>query len=478
MSSIWLIIAKDEWRYWLRSKLAISVLSIGFILTLASVVVTAITFNELEHQRIHKQQTAEQTFIDQPDRHPHRMVHYGHYAFRLPSHLSILDPGVDAYTGNSIFLEGHRQNTAMFAEQRQGTGLNRIGSLSPAFVLQFLAPLLLIIVGFSVISREKEAETLSFMLAQGTSWRNIIGGKLLALFSVVMLMMLPPLIAGVFAGFQGESWLAVASYIFVYTLYLMVWALLVICASIFFARSNSSFTILVFVWLVICVIMPRIASSSAATLKPNQGKLETDFAVLSELRKLGDGHNASDPAFEKLKASLLKQYQVDSIEDLPINYRGVVAKTAEKDLTEVLNRFAEKNMAQELSQTSLARQFGWLSPLVAIRTSSMLIAGTSVETHHRFLRETEALRFNFVQSLNTVHIEQLSYQNDINRSQSESASRRARVSSENWRVLDTFEFKVDKASTRVARSIVSIAQLLIWIGALCLTLRFLVRRTS
>ena len=56
-----MIVAKDEWRYWLRSKLAISVLAIGLILTLSSVVVTAINTMELSHTRHALQEDAEQT---------------------------------------------------------------------------------------------------------------------------------------------------------------------------------------------------------------------------------------------------------------------------------------------------------------------------------------------------------------------------------------------------------------------------------
>ncbi|WP_411021058.1 hypothetical protein, partial [Salmonella sp. ZJJH19_0027] len=61
------IVAKDEWRYWLRSKLAMSVLAIGLLLTLSSVIVTAITMHELSHARHELQTTAEQRFVDQPD---------------------------------------------------------------------------------------------------------------------------------------------------------------------------------------------------------------------------------------------------------------------------------------------------------------------------------------------------------------------------------------------------------------------------
>ena len=46
----------------------------------------------------------------------------------------------------------------------------------------------------------------------------------------------------------------------------------------------------------------------------------------ADLRKLGDGHDASDPAFEALKQRLLAEHGVDSVEELPMNFRGVVSE--------------------------------------------------------------------------------------------------------------------------------------------------------
>ncbi|MFC3122691.1 DUF3526 domain-containing protein [Agaribacter flavus] len=471
-------VAKDEWRYWQRSKLAVSVLIIGLLLTVSSVIVTLVNMHALSHERSSLQNTAEETFVDQPDRHPHRMVHYGHYAFRVPAPLSILDPGVDAYTGNSVFLEGHRQNSAMFAEQKQGTGLTSLGSLSPAFVVQVLAPLLLILIAYSSMSREKESQTLSFILSQGTSIYTLLLGKRLALLSVVALILLPLALAGIFAMVQGESAIIVASFLLAYFMYLSVWALIVLFVSAVFSKNSESFTALAFIWILLCIAMPRIASSTASTVSPSQGKLETDFAVLAELRKLGDGHNANDPAFAKLKASLLEKYEVDSVEELPVNFRGIVASTSEAELTEVLNRFAEQSMQEELSQTHIARNFGWLSPMVAIRALSMINAGTSIETHHRFMREAETLRFNFVQSLNQVHVEQLSYKDDINRNKGEDAWEKAKVSAENWQVIRDFTFETDTASTRLERSTSGFLQLLLWAGVLVVSIRVLGERTS
>ncbi|WP_350586723.1 DUF3526 domain-containing protein [Pseudoalteromonas sp. RB2-MNA-CIBAN-0110] len=470
------IVAKDEWRYWLRSKLAMTVLAIGLVLTLASVIVTAITMMELSHTRHELQTTSDKSFVDQPDRHPHRMVHYGHYAFRTPSPLSTLDPGIDAYTGNSIFLEGHRQNSAMFADSRQGTALTKLGSLTPAFIVQTLAPLLLILIGYSGISRERESQTLSYLLSQGTSGVTLIAGKGLALLSVVGLILTPLTVSALFTVAAGESLLAVVSFVVGYALYLTVWVLLILLASSVFSKNSGSFTALAFVWILLCIVMPRVASTSASTAVPSAGKIETDFAVKAQLRKLGDGHNANDPAFMQFKQSLLKKYNVKSIDELPINFRGLVASESEAKLTNVLNKFAEQRMQAELKQTKVSRYFGWVSPMVAIRSLSMIVVGTSIETHHRFLRETEQLRFDFVQGLNKVHVEKLSYQDDMNRNASTEATKQARVSAQNWQVLQNFTFNVDNAQVRAQRSIPAFLQLFIWIAVLLGGIKFVGKR--
>ena len=181
---------------------------------------------------------------------------------------------------------------------------------------------------------------------------------------------------------------------------------------------------------------------------------------------MGDGHNAADPAFEQLKTNLLLQYGAASVEDLPINFRGIVAQTAEADLTAVLNRFAEERMATEIRQVSLLRSFGWFSPTLALREASMTSAGTGLEAHHKFLRDAEAVRFDFVQGLNRVHAEQLAYADDINRSSDPAAERRTRVSSENWNALEDFDFVPPPADERVEGALAPLGKLGAWFALL------------
>ena len=121
------------------------------------------------HERLHLQEQSEETFLSQPDRHPHRMVHYGHYVFRAPPPLALFDPGVDAVTGQSLFLEGHRQNSAMFADARAEARTGGFGTLSPAKIYHLFLPLLIIALGHAVILRERETRTLGPLLSQGVS---------------------------------------------------------------------------------------------------------------------------------------------------------------------------------------------------------------------------------------------------------------------------------------------------------------------
>ena len=110
-------IAREEWRYWLRSRTGVAATLVVILLIIASLVTTASSIETERETRLGLQAAAERAFKDQPARHPHRMVHYGHYVFRAPAPLAIADPGVDPHTGTAMFLEGHKQNTATFSPQ-------------------------------------------------------------------------------------------------------------------------------------------------------------------------------------------------------------------------------------------------------------------------------------------------------------------------------------------------------------------------
>lgn len=474
--STWLAIARAEWRYWLRSRLALSSAALLVLLLLATTAVTALRIQAEADERHQLQAQAEAAFRSQPARHPHRMVHYGHYVFRAPAPLALFDPGLDPVTGQSIFLEGHRQNTAMFAATGASADLGALSGLTPAWAYQCFAPLLILLLGHAAVVREREAGTLGSLMAQGLSATSLLAGKALALVSVVALLLLPLAGSAAAAVVAGEAGLAALLLLATYAAYLLVWVGVALLASALLPTRAAVLAALCTVWLVWTLVLPAVAASGAAASVPLPGKLETDLRMLRDLRGLSDGHNANDPAFQQLRQDLLAQHGVARVEDLPVNLRGIVAQVSEQKLTATLNRYAEQQRAAEVAQAQALRAWGWLTPWLAVAEASRALAGTDLAHHHRFLHEAEALRYDFVQGLNRVHAEKLAYQDDVRRSSDREAEARTRVDPRHWQLLQDFSFQPAPAAERAAQAAAPGVMLGLWLLALAFGLRAAARR--
>lgn len=457
-----LLISADEWRHWYRSRLALWSIFLFVVLLISIGTLNTLKIADEKEHRLEHQRSAEEIFTSQPDRHPHRMVHFGHYAFRTPSPLAIIDPGLDSVTGQSIYLEGHRQNTATFDNSSVSADLGGLSWLSPALVYQWYAPLLLILLGYSSIVRERESATLSTMLLQGVRGWQLITGKFLALFSISCLLLLPLFITGLVVENFSVSLVLTTTYL----LYFSIWAILIVIASALFHKRTSVLTSLITLWLFMCLLVPSTAVDIESNALKAKNKIELDLQMLVDLRKLGDGHNANDPAFEKIKADLLAKHNVDRVEDLPVNFRGIVAAYAEEKLTKVLNQYASERMAAETQQAEQLSTYGWISPALAIANASRAISATDLYHYHHFLNEAEALRFAFVQGLNELQAKGITYSDDINRSRDPEAEKRTRVSAKNWQLLNDFKLEPVSLEKRFEHAQSSIIKMLLWLFAI------------
>jgi ABC-2 type transport system permease protein len=465
-----LIIAYDEWRYWRRSNLALCVIGL-FIFILVSVsLLTAYRIQVESHERLHHQEEAEQTFQSQPDRHPHRMVHYGHYVFRTPTPLAMFDPGLDSVTGQSMFLEGHRQNSAAFSASLASADMGALSWLTPALVYQLLAPLLILLLGHGAVVREREAGALAPLLAQGISGRLFIMGKALALLSFVVVLLIPIAVTVLFAVGLDDGLLSAVSLIGVYLFYLCIWAVLALLVSVLFRERSSVIAVSAALWLGLSLVLPALAVNMVSVNVPLTGKIEVELKMLAEEQDLSDGHNVSDSSFDQLKANLLQQQGVEHVEDLDVNIRGIVSLNAEEQLTEKMNLYAEERMATEKRQANSLASYGWLNPVLALAAASRSLSGTDIEHYHRFLRQAEQLRYDFVQGLNQVHAEQLSYTDDINRSRDEASNQLTRMDASNWQLLEGFRFEPASAAERLTEAAAPIRMLCVWLVSLCMAI--------
>lgn len=474
MSAIRLI-ARDELRLMARNRVAIIAFALLVLLTLVAVASSWVHQQSIADLRMRHQHEAEHAFEAQPDRHPHRVVHYGHFIFRPLGPLAAFDPGVDAFTGSSMFLEGHRQNTANFGDVRQSSLLIRFGQLTPAFILQVVAPLLLIFLGYGALARETERGTLRLLMLQGASRYQVVGGKLLALGIVALLAALPALAGfALIAGQPGALALPMLVIALGYLAYLALWTLLILIVSALVRRSRDALLALVALWAITVVLLPRVAPDMASAAIPLQNRMQTDVAIARDLRRMGDSHNPDDAHFAAFKQSVLQRYGVTRIEDLPVNYKGLLGMEGERMTSSLFDRYARISYDAQDRQNSLVGTIGALSPTIALRSLSMAAAGTDFSAHRRFLEQAEAYRYALVQRLNRMQAEDVSYADDS--AKDADADRRKRVSAQNWQAMPAFSFAPPSGRDLARGALPGLAVVLLWLTIAALLLALATRR--
>jgi ABC-2 type transport system permease protein len=452
--SVVLRVAGEEWRLLLRNRVALAAGLLAVALVLTATLVSYEQRRSLTQAREHYQAMVDEQFQAQPDRHPHRMVHYGQFVFRPLSPLAFFDFGVDAYTGNTLFLEGHRQNSANFAEVRQSSLLMRFGQLSPAFVLQTLVPLLIIFLAFSAVTRERERGNLRLLLSQGISGAQLLLGKWVGHVGIALAVMLPAAIALAASAALGASDAAAVTWtIAIYALYLMGWVTLAILVSAMARRGRDALLLLVGVWIVGVMLVPRTAPSLAQQQYPLPTRLETDITIHHELAAIGDSHNPDDPYFNEFRQQVLRRYNVSRIEDLPINYAGLVTMEGERLTSALFDRHADHAFALEKQQNQWVGRAAWLSPIIALRQLSMYLAGTDLGSHQNFLAQAERYRYRLIQDLNRMHAEKVDYHGDKDH----------RISQSNWATLPQFSYRPIDPMAQPEKLAMPLAVMVLWL---------------
>ena len=469
-------VARGEVRRLRRERAAWVALAVVLVLWAMSAFTAWDRQRDIDTDRGRRQAQADQEFEAQPDRHPHRMVHYGHFVFRTIRPLAAFDPGVEAYTGHTLFLEGHRQNSANFGDVRQSSLLLRFGQLTPAFVLQVLAPLVLIFLGHAAVARERESGTLRLLLAQGVRPGQILLGKLLGIGGVAAVLLSPALaglslvaVAGLVpAGLAGM--LAVG-----YVLWVLLWATGVVVVSALCARAQTALAVLLVAWTASVVVLPRATSELAAATLPLPTRFETDIAIARDLAAMGDSHDPDDPYFNEFRKRVLAEYGVSKVEDLPVNYKGLVGMEGERLTARLFEQYADLSFDRQDAQLRLVDRWALLGPVIALQRLSTAVSGTDLHNYRRFVEAAEHHRYLLVQALNRLQAEKLSYAGDR-------SSRDSRIGREHWHGIADFRYEPEPVRETLVRAMPAAGVLVGWTCAVVALLawvsRHFARRTQ
>jgi len=439
------------------------------LLTLFLIVLSYVTiigwnaFNENAHVVEHHQGKERKSWEDNPDKHPHRMAHFGSFVFRLQHPLRIFDSGIESYTGNAIFLEAHKQHTANFSEASLSTGLIRFGDLNIAMLLQLILPLIIFFIGYAAITSEKENGTLKIIYIQGTSIKEILFGKVLGLFLIASLFFIPSLMSLWSISFLEthtiNSTIILRSVLIsvCYILFFFILCCITVIVSAKSKNSNNALLTLLGSWLLFFIIIPKTAQVLGNSMYPNVSKIEFSATIENKVLEYGDSHDPNDPHFNKLKDSVLQANNVNDIKDLPFNYSGFLMYKGEAQTAKIYNAEHKKLIKTYRKQNSITNSLVLINPYLAIKNLSMSLSGTDFNTYTHFLTQTEKYRYMQSQYMNDLQMKFIS-----NKAKSSEGKVHV-VKKEYWKSIPKFSYEFIPLLKTLYSQCLALISLSIWL---------------
>ncbi|MEZ5398380.1 MAG: DUF3526 domain-containing protein [Bryobacteraceae bacterium] len=412
-------------------------------------------YREVQAQHAFAQKGAREQWLNQGRKNPHSAAHYGIYAFKPKMPLTMVDRGVDPYTGVAVWLEAHKQNEFKYKPARDATAVQRFGELTGATVLQLLIPLLIVLLAFNAVSGERELGTMRQLLSLGVSRADLMRGKALGMAAALGLLLIPATAIGVAALTQASGqadiaaalprmgWMALS-----YLLYFAAFTGVSLAVSAWAPSSRSALIVLLAFWMFNGLIAPRAASDIAKTLRPTPSAFEFGHRV--EMALKGTGHDSSEERIKRLEAGLLKKYNVDTVEALPVNFNGIRLQDGEEHGNQVFDKAFAELWSTFAQQDQVHRALSIVAPALAIRSASMAFAGSDFAQHAHFARAAEAYRRMIQREMN----------GDLKRNAPNAGVYLA--SDDLWKKVPSFEYTAPDAGWVVTTQAQSLGVLAAW----------------
>lgn len=375
---------------------------VGLILASVLAIWIGLETHERTHDvRLGALEKDEQNWLGQGDRNPHSAAHFSRYVARPDGPLFALDPGLTPYHGAAVWMEAHVQRPVEYRPAEDQFAIAPLGSFSLGWIVIYLVPLFLIMLCGPDLAREREAGTWRILRAAGPAPLDLLLGKLTGRAGILLASLAGVLFFGVIAALlsgslfpddrsRGVIWIVSAMG------YSLIWALIALGVSAWASNVRLALTILVSLWALMVVAVPRIgASVSALTV---ERPAQTQF-------------------LEETRADVFKAIMADraqnQISDAPLivgddgremAVRGMSLQRGEVVGDVIFDERYGGLFGGYTAQGGLWRIAGLFSPTIAANGLMTSAAGTDTAHHVDFARQAELGRRAFIKYLNEDEI--------------------------------------------------------------------------
>ena len=390
------LLRKDGLEF-LRDRRLLGASALVLLLGLLALLLALGQVTAYERDRRAAEEQDRATWLSQGARNPHGAAHFNAWAFRPLTALALLEPGVTPHAGAAIWMEAHRQDLASARPVEDRAGTLDLGTLSLAWVLQVLAPLLLGVLAAGLVARERERGTLRSMLAAGLRPTSVVAMKARTLGVLGAVVLLPLLLAGAAtvamapASLDADGVQRLVLWLLAHAGYLALVVCLAVALSAAVATAERAMLLWVGGWALAMLIAPRLGATIADAAAPLPTPREFWAGIEAQLGE-ADVFDPESPATKALQSATLARYGVARIEDLPVNFAGIQLDAAEAHGNEVFDRAYGKLHAHEDRQRTWMRIASLLSPMSALQNVSAGLAGTDTAHQREFAAQAEAHR--------------------------------------------------------------------------------------
>lgn len=338
-------------------------------------------------------------WLEQGEKDAHSAAHYSVYAFKSSRALESLDPGIEPYVGQAVWLEPHWQNEMVFRPLQEVEAFQRMGFANVGKFLVEFSPLLIFLIAFTATAADRERGTLRLVLGAARQPSRYVWGKWAAttILSAAALL-IPALLIGGMANALAPSFddvIRLAFWLAAMSVYIATLAAIGVTVCVNARNARLGFVMLLALWLALAFVAPRAASTLAERITA----LPAYQSIQLQLAREAPVYWSVEQEQRQIE-KLLRKYNVRRVEDLPVDLRGALIDFNERESHKVFDRvlggFHDLIVRQDLTYSLQS----WLSPAVGAQALSSALAGSNFAHHRDFIDFAENYRRDLVNRLN------------------------------------------------------------------------------
>lgn len=308
--------------------------------------------------------------------------------FLPPQPLESLVNGVANDIGRTIEVHGRGELVADDSKYGEEPIFAIFRFIDLEFIFQFILSLFAILFGFNAISGEKEQGTLRLVFANALPRYKYILGKLIGYLIALVIPLLAALALGCLLliimrlPLSGDDWLRLGLIIISGLLYFGVFLTLSIFISSLTRRSSNSLIMILVIWILAILIIPRSSVLIAGRT--------VDVPSLDELTYKKNKYRGQLWTEDKVKLNNFSAKSTGSIEDMIGEFNEYMSKlTDERDekMKDYSFRLNEERLNRQKMQENLSLSISRVSPATSLSLAISSLAGTSIKLKDHFLSE-------------------------------------------------------------------------------------------